>query len=74
MSRFTEYLKKPQSITMDAIVAVCVGAVAYVAFTTFLGWLPFADVAGPAVGGVAGAITYMRARDNLTKTPPTFPE
>lgn len=74
MSKFSEYLRKPQSITMDAIVAVCVGAVAYVAFGTFLGWLPFAGVVGPAVGGVAGAITYMRARDNLTKQPPKFPE
>ena len=74
MSKFTEYLKKPQSITMDAVVAVCVGAVAFVGFTTFLGWLPFAGVVGPAVGGVVGAMTYTRARDNLTKTPPKFPE
>jgi|AntDeeMinimDraft_5_1070356.scaffolds.fasta_scaffold56853_2 hypothetical protein len=74
MSKFSEYLKKPQSVTMDAVIAVCVGGAAYLIFSTFLGWLPLSDIIGPAVGGVVGAMTYTRARDNLLKPPPTFPE
>lgn len=74
MSKFSEYLKKPQSVLADSVIAVCVGAAAYVGFTTFLGWLPLADVLGPALGGVVGATVYMRARDNLNKPPPSFPE
>jgi len=74
VSKFTEYLKKPQSVAMDAFIAVCVGGAAYLLFTTFLGWLPLADIIGPAVGGVVGAMTYTRARDNLNKSPPHFPE
>lgn len=74
MSKLTEYLKKPASVTMDAVVAVGIGATAYLAFTALLGWLPFASLVGPALGGVVGAMTYSRARDNLTKQPPKFPE
>ena len=74
MSTFSEFLKKPQSVTADALVAVCVGAVASFAFGLFLGFLPFAPLLSGAVGGVAGAITYMRARNNLLKSPPTFLE
>lgn len=72
MSTFSDYLKKPQSVMADAFVAVCVGAVVSFAFGLFLGFLPFSGFLTGAVGGVAGAMTYLRARDNLNKQPPTF--
>lgn len=72
MSTFSDYLKKPQSVAMDAVVAICTGAVASFLFSMFLGFLPFAGFLTGAVGGVVGAMTYMRARDNLNKQPPKF--
>ena len=72
MSTFTEYLKKPQSVLTDAIVAICVGAVASFVFNLFLGFLPFAVYLTGTVGGIVGAVTHMRARDNLNKQPPKF--
>lgn len=72
MSTFSEYLRKPQSVIMDAVVSICVGAVAAFVFSIFLGFLPYAGFLTGAVGGVVGAMTYMRARDNLNKQPPKF--
>ena len=74
MSKLTAYLAKPQSVLADVVVSVAVGAAAYVAFSAFLGWLPFASALAPATAGVVGALVYKRARDNLTKQPPKFPE
>lgn len=74
MSRLTDYLAKPQSVLADVVISVAVGAAAYVAFGLFLGWLPFSDALAPATAGVVGALVYKRARDNLTKQPPKFPE
>lgn len=72
MSTFIDFLKKPQSVLMDAVVAICVGAVAAFVFNLFLGFLPFAVFLTGAMGGVVGAMIYMRARDNLRKNPPQF--
>lgn len=74
MSKLTDYLKKPQSVLADVVISIAVGAAAYVAFAAFLGCLPFADALAPATGGVVGALVYKRARNNLTKQPPKFPE
>lgn len=68
MSEVTKFLNKSYSVTTDAIVSTVVGGVVYVLANLFLGFLPFHEALSAGLGGVAGAMTYIRARKNLEKT------
>ena len=77
MSKFTKFLNKPASVTSDVVVSVCVGAAAIVVLKAFLPVIPFvgglADLIAWPAGAVIAAMTYHRARKNLTDmTPPAF--
>lgn len=72
MSKFSDYLKKPQSVTADAFVSICVGVVVGVAASILLSFLPFSEPLSYSIGAVFGAMTYTRARANLLKSPPTL--
>jgi F0F1-type ATP synthase assembly protein I len=72
MSKFSDYLKRPASVTTDAVTSVAVGVVAGVILNIFVGAIPFGTVVAYSVGGLVSAMTYMRARDNLNKPKPDF--
>lgn len=74
MSKLTDYLKKPMSETTDMVVASIVGAAAWVLFQVAPNILPFQGGLETGLAGVIGAMFYVRARNNLTKAPPKFPE
>jgi hypothetical protein len=68
MSKLTEFLRKPYSVTVDAIVSAIVGGAAYLAFQIVPNILPFQGALEVGLAGVIAAMFYMRARDNLTNT------
>jgi F0F1-type ATP synthase assembly protein I len=72
MSKFSDYLKRPASVTTDAVTSVAVGVVAGVVLNILIGVIPFGTVVSYSVGGLVSAMTYMRARDNLNKPKPNF--
>ena len=74
MSKLTNYLKKPMSETTDMVVASIVGGAAWVVFQIVPNVLPFQAGLETGFAGVIAAVFYVRARNNLTKAPPSFPE
>lgn len=74
MSRLTEYLRKPMSETTDIIVSAVVGGAAWVVFQIVPNILPFQEGLEAGLAGAIAAAFYLRARNNLTKSPPSFPE
>ncbi|MEM8564581.1 MAG: hypothetical protein AAGF57_20235 [Pseudomonadota bacterium] len=74
MSKLTLYLKKPMSETTDMVVASVVGAAAWALFQIVPNLLPFQAGLETGAAGVIAAMFYIRARNNLTKAPPAFPE
>ena len=77
MSKFTQFLNKPASVTSDIVVAVACGAAAIVVLKAFLPVIPFlgglADLIAWPLGAVLAAMVYHRARQNLIDpTPPAF--
>lgn len=74
MSKLTDYLRKPMSETTDMLVASIVGGAAWVLFQAVPNILPFQAGLETGLAGVIAAVFYVRARNNLTKSPPAFPE
>lgn len=77
MSKFTKFLDRPASVATDVVVSVGVGAASVVVLKGLIPIIPFmgglTDLIAWPGAGVIGAMTYHRARKNLTDpTPPSF--
>ena len=74
MSKLTDYLKKPMSETTDIAVSALVGAAVFIVLKAVPDILPLQDAFEVGLAGSVAAAFYIRARNNLTKAPPQFPE
>ncbi|MEL6663361.1 MAG: hypothetical protein AAFR33_10180 [Pseudomonadota bacterium] len=74
MSKLTEYLRRPMSETTDILVSGVIGGAAWAVFQIVPNILPFQAGLETGIAGAIGAAFYLRARNNLTKTPPSLPE
>lgn len=76
MSRFTQFLDKPASVTTDVAVATGVGVASFIVLNVALPVVPLigwaASALSPSLAGVAAGMTYVRARKNLLDPAPAF--
>lgn len=71
MSKLTQYLDRPASVTADVVISIACGVVAYIVLGLITGF--FGDLGGAvqtAGAGVTGAAVYIRARNNLLDNAP----